>query len=268
MRAAAGVFGQLTRWNRVLPDFLIVGTQRGGTTSLFKALVQHPLVEGPTFRKGVHYFDVNHHRGPAFYRGHFPTRKSALPPVQVCESSPYYMFHPLAPERIARELPDTKILVALRDPVERAYSAYVHERARGFETETFERALELEPERLAGVEERLAADPCAYSHSHQHHAYLSRGQYVDQLERLEKHVGRDRIHVVESESFFRQPEENFEVIAGFLDLPQHSGIRFERHNARPRSSMDPALRDRLRAHFTPYDERLAQWWGRMPGWRR
>ncbi|GAB3207530.1 sulfotransferase family protein [Marinactinospora thermotolerans] len=266
-RSASGLFGQATRSMRVLPTFLIVGAQRCGTTSLFKALLQHPDVLGPTLRKGVHYFDTGYDRGSAWYRGHFPTRSRARD-RQVGESSPYYMFHPLAAERIARGLPGIKVIVALRDPVERAYSAHVHESARGFETEPFERALELEEERLRGEEERLRAEPWAYSHSHQHHGYLARGRYADQLARLEKHLGRGRMHVVDSEEFFERPEETFARIEDFLGLPHHSDIRFERHNARPRAGMDPVLRARLTEYFEPHDERLAHWWGRTPSWRR
>ena len=91
------------------------------------------------------------------------------------------MFHPLAADRIAADLPGVRLLVLVRDPVERAYSAHAHERARGFETEPFERALELEPARLAGEAERIAAEPGYLSASHQHHAYRARGRYVEQL---------------------------------------------------------------------------------------
>nr|WP_246334639.1 sulfotransferase domain-containing protein [Spinactinospora alkalitolerans] len=273
--STASALGQITRELRTLPTFLIVGTQRGGTTSLFKALVQHPHVMGPTLRKGVHYFDTQYGRGADWYRGNFPLRRPVRPrgsrrtaAPQVGESSPYYMFHPLAAERIARDLPDVKVIVALRDPVERAYSAHVHERARGFESEPFEAALDLEQERLAGEERRLCADPGSSSHSHQHHAYLARGHYVDQLQRLEKHLGRERVHIVESEAFFTDPESVFREVEEFIGVPHHPGIRFEQHNARPRIGMDPALRARLTEHFAPYDERLAQWWGRTPAWRR
>ncbi|RCV56025.1 sulfotransferase domain-containing protein [Marinitenerispora sediminis] len=272
-RRGADAFSQRTRGLRALPTFLIAGAQRCGTTSLFKALTQHPAVLGPVLRKGVHYFDVAHHRGLDWYRGHFPLRartrpRRGRPRVQVGESSPYYLFHPLAAERIARELPGVRIIVALRDPVQRAYSAHEHERARGFETEPFEHALRLEEERLAGTEERLRTDPAALSHSHRHHGYLARGRYAEQLERLEKHLGRDRMLVVDSAEFFADPEPVFAEIEAFLGLPHRSGVRFERHNARPRADMDPALRARLEEYFAPHDERLAAWWGRTPSWRR
>lgn len=293
-RSAADRLGQATAAWRTLPTFLIVGAQRCGTTSLFKALMQHPRVRGPVLRKGVHYFDLAHARGLDWYRGHFPLRRpghgpggdfghgsghdldrdatdgpgNGGPAVQIGESSPYYLFHPLGAQRIARDLPGVRVLVALRDPVERAYSAHAHELARGFETAPFERALELEPERLAGAEERLTADPTARCHAHQHHAYLTRGRYVDQLERLAAHLGRERIHVVESETFFARPEETFAAVERFLGLPHHDGIRFERHNARPRAHLDASLRARLAESFEPYDARLAAWLGRTPAWRR
>src|SRR5207244_6944401 len=104
------------------------------------------------------------------------------------------MFHPLAAKRISRDLPGVKLLVLVRDPVERAYSAYAHELARGYETEPFERALELEDQRLAGEEERIISQPGYVSLSHQHQAYLARGRYAAQLERLEKLFGSDRLH--------------------------------------------------------------------------
>ena len=91
------------------------------------------------------------------------------------------MFHPRVPGRIAGSLPAVKVIVLVRDPVERAYSAHAHELARGFETKTFEKALELEEGRLRGEVDHLMADPRYHSNSHQHHAYRLRGQYIEQL---------------------------------------------------------------------------------------
>jgi len=178
------------------------------------------------------------------------------------------MFHPLAAERIAHDLPDTKLIVLLRDPVERAISAFTHETARGFETESFERALELEPARIAGERDKMLADP-GYDSAHlQHNAYLTRGQYIEQLERLEGLVGRERLHVVDSHDFFTNPAPVYAAVCAFLGLPEFDGAVFDQHNARPRSPMPGDLAARLDEHFRPYDERLAQWWGQVPGWRR
>ncbi|GAA4224932.1 sulfotransferase [Actinomadura meridiana] len=278
-RAATRAGGRLTSGARMLPDFLMVGTQRGGTTSLFRALAAHPAVVPPNFHKGVHYFDVNYPRGLGWYRGHFPVRalagrnagtgqdgNTARP--QAFESAGYYMHHPLAPERIARDLPGVKLIVLLRDPVIRAYSAHKHELARGFETEEFERALDLEPERIAGEIEKIRADPAYVSHSHRHHSYLDRGQYADQIEHLFELFGRDRVLVRYAEDFFSEPEPCYDSILEFLGLPQWRPPSFERHNARPGSPLPDHLLRRLSEHYAPWDDKLAALLGAEPAWRR
>ncbi len=266
--------GRATASARMQPTFLIVGAQRCGTTSMFKTLRQHPAVLAPSLQKGIHYFDKNYERGMPWYRSHFPLRAWAarvegrvgVVPI-TGESSPYYMFHPLAADRIAADLPGVRLIVLVRDPVERAFSAYTHEKARGFETVPFERALELEPDRIAGEAEKMRADPSYDSFHLQHNAYLTRSQYVEQLDRLAALFGRDRVHVVDSQEFFERPAGAYANVLEFLGLPEFDEAVFEQHNARPRSPMDPVLAASLDEHFRPYDERLEAWLGRRPGWR-
>jgi hypothetical protein len=274
VRRVSDAMGQVTKERRVLPDFLIVGAQRCGTTTLFRTLVQHPAVLPPTLRKGVHYFDLAYDNELSWYRGRFPTlaqrdecSQQAGRRALVGESSPYYMWHPFAPARIAHDLPDIRVLVALRDPVERAYSAHAHELARGYETQPFEVALELEAQRLTGAQQALEASRGARHFAHQHQAYVTRGQYIDQLERLESELGRDRMLVIDAQDFWTEPEEQWADVLDFLGLPPVD-VTFERHNARRRAAMDDALRARLEDQFLPFDERLAAWWGRAPSWRR
>src|SRR6185312_12380136 len=174
-------------------------------------------------------------------------------PALTFESSPYYMFHPCAADRIARDLPEVKLLVLVRDPVERAYSAY---------------ALELEPERLRGETERMAHEPSYLSHAHQHQAYLARGRYCEQLERLERVFGAERIHVIDSGDFFTKPEPEYDAVLDFLGMRGHGYPDFERHNARPRAEMSPALRAELTSYFEPFDQQLTRWLGKVPSWRR
>ncbi len=274
VRATARTTGRLTASARMTPSFLIVGAQRCGTTSMYKTLSQHPMVLPAVLHKGAHYFDTGYRHGPAWYRGHFPlqvTARRAAPapgrrPV-TGESSPYYLFHPLAGQRIAADLPGVRLLVLLRDPVERAYSAHTHETARGFETEPFERALELEPIRLAGEEAKLIADPAYRSHSHQHHAYVTRGRYADQLRRLEALFGRDRIHVLDSQRFFTDPEPVFAEVVDFLGIGAAGGIVFDQHNARPRAPMPDSVRAKLEDQLADSDAELETWLGAPPSWR-
>jgi hypothetical protein len=277
VHAGSRSYGRLTAGGRLLPSFLICGGQRCGTTSLYRALAQHPAVMKAVLHKGVHYFDIGYHRGFRWYRGHFPTRDRAARrsarlggiPVVTFESSPYYMYHPLAAGRIAHDLPGVRLVVLVRDPVERAYSQHAHEVARGFEAEPdFGRALALEPARLRGQTERLRTDPAYYSFSHQHHAYRSRGEYAHHLERLAALVGRHRLHVVQSEEFFANPEPVFDRLLNFLELPHLGYPVFERHNARPRSApMDPGVRRDLAAYYEPHDDKLTGWLGRDLAWR-
>ena len=257
------------------PDFLIVGGQRCGTTSLFRYLATHPAVVPPLFQKGIHFFDLHYGRGLRWYRGQFPVRSiadrrvaSASPRAVTGEASPYYVFHPLAAERIARDLPAVKLVVLLRDPVERAFSAHKQESGRGFETEPFERALDLEESRLEGELERIQADPTYVSFSHQHHAYLARGRYAEQLERLFDLFGRERVLVLESAVLAATPEPVWERVLGFLGLPPCRPPAFERHNARPSAPLSDRLQSRLEAYFEPHDARLAALLGEVPTWRR
>ena len=257
---------------RAVPDVLIAGASRSGTTSLHRALLTHPSMVPPILTKGVHYFDVEYARGPAWYRTHFPLRATVArrpgTPL-VFESSGYYMYHPEAPRRIAETLAGVRIVVMLRDPVERAYSAFKHEHARGFEpVEVFEDALALEPERLTGEVERIRADVAYVSRAHRHQSYVHRGQYAEQLEVLFGLFGRDRVHVLFSEDFFATPAAEYERLLGFLGLPVVHPAAYEQFNARRGSALAPATRAALEAHFAPHDAALAALTGRTPPWPR
>jgi hypothetical protein len=267
-RQLAHRVGELTADRRPLPDFLVVGGQRCGTTSLFRALMAHPQIQRANLHKGVNYFDINYDRGERWYRAHFPVRRPG-DDVRVFDASGYYMFHPLAAERIARDMPDVKVIAMVRAPEERAFSAYKHELARGFEWErSFARALELEDRRLAGEVERIRSEPGYYSFNHRHHAYRRRGEYARLLAPFVEGLGRDRVLVVESERFFARPEDCYRTITEFLDVSPFMPSTFERYNARPSAGMDPDVRRRLQAHFESRDDDLAALLGRDPVWRR
>lgn len=261
---------------RMVPDVLIAGASRCGTTSLHRALLTHPGMIPPILHKGIHYFDVAYGRGPTWYRSHFPLRATAarrtagVPGAPVCfESSGYYMFHPEAPRRIAETLPGVRLIVMLRDPVERAFSAWKHEHARGFDPVTaFEQALEREPERLEGEVDKIRSDVDYISRAHRHQAYVTRGQYVEQLQVLHDLFGRDRVHVMFSEDFFATPEPEYERLLEFLRLPVVHAPAYEQHNARRSKAMADSTREALNRHFEPYDTALAELLGRVPPWRR
>jgi len=259
----------------MLPDFLICGAQRCGTTSLYRAVAKHPDVAPPLFHKGVHYFDTASRfaRGTGWYQGHFPLRvladrRASSGRAVTGEASPYYLFHPLAGARIAQVLPEARLIVLLRDPVERAFSAHKQETGRGFETATFEQALALEDERLAGEEERLRADPAYQSFHHQHHAYRRRGRYAVQLDALCATVGRERVLVVETDELFAPGSDAWDQTLRHIGISAWDPGVVPRANARPSRPIPDAARRELEAHFEPYDARLAAYLGREPSWRR
>jgi hypothetical protein len=270
---AAAVLAMPTSGRRPLPDFLIVGAQRCGTTSLHHYLLQHPAVVGPRWSKGVHWFDTDYAHRDAWYRAHFPTaarrerigRRAGTRAV-VGESSPYYLFHPYGAARMAAELPDTKFIALLRDPVERARSHHEHEVARGFETLPFEEALDREDERLAGAQAALAPRGGLH-HSHQHHAYVARGRYAEQLARLFDAVGRDRVLVVFTAELDRDTQGTVATVHRFLGLPVREVVTGRRWNVRRKPAIDPATLDRLRATFAPHDVALRDLLGRDLPWR-
>ncbi|HET6876615.1 MAG TPA: sulfotransferase [Jatrophihabitans sp.] len=260
------------RW-RMQPSFVVIGGQRCGTTTIFKTLAAHPQVVRPPVDKGTDYYTLHYAKGPSWYRSRFPLAGAAAwrrtrhgGPVAF-EACTYYMFHPLAVERLARDLPDVKLVAMLRNPVERAFSAYKHEFARGFETEPdFRRALELEDERLAGELERLA-DPRYESFAHRHHSYRRRGQFAEQLRRVFEHFPREQVHIMDSEAFFADPAKQFQALVEFLDLTPWQPPTFVQYNARPSASMPADARAYLTEHYRPWDDELADLLGRQPAWR-
>jgi hypothetical protein len=139
------------------------------------------------------------------------------------DATPYYLAHPLAPQRAAQLLPNAKLAAVLRNPVSRAFSHYNHEVRFGYETLSFAEAIEKEPERLTGDEERLRADPEFYSFNHHHYSYTRRGLYLDQLRRWVQHFPRSRLLVLESERFFRDPAATTAAVHEFLGLRRFGG---------------------------------------------
>lgn len=266
-------FGEATsRW-RMLPQWLVVGAQRCGTSSLYEYLVRHPQVCRAA-KEEIHYFDNNYHRGVNWYRGHFALADGtpatdASPSHKVTgEASPYYMAHPLAVERIASDLPGVKILVVLRNPADRAYSHHYHECRMGCETLSFEEALDREAERLAGEAERIRSDPTYYSFAHQNFSYVTRGYYADQVERIFRLFPRRDVLVLCSERMLRETAAVYAEVLSFLGLPAYPVSHFPRHSAGRYAPMNPATRARLQALFASSNERLFKLLGVDWGWNR
>ena len=247
---------------RPLPDYLVVGAKRCGTTSLQNYLLAHPGV-APLFPaaqhiKGVHYFDRNAARPVSWYRSFFPLSVPGRTRRVCGEASPYYFIHPRAAERAARVVPKAKIIVLLRDPAQRALSQYRDEVRNGQEPLPFAAAVASEPARLAPELERMARDQHYYSFVHEHLCYLTWGRYAEHLSRWLAVFPREQVLVLRSEDLFERPTDLYNEVTDFLDLPVHRPGSFRRYNATPEVEPDARAVRELQAYYAPHNAALVE----------
>lgn len=272
---------------RLLPDFIIIGTQRGGTTSLYYYLTEHPGI-ARALMKEVHFFDDHFQEGLNWYRAQFPSSLHKYYIEQVRkehfitgESSPYYLFYPHAPRRISEVVPDAKLIVLLRNPVDRAYSHHWLVTLEGKETLSFTEAIEREAERLAGENEKILADEQYASFNHRHFSYLARGIYVDQLQHWMQYYSREQFLILKSEDLYKDTATTFKQALDFLgvdDVEQSNGHREFKQYREPTKKgytneekpprMDPKIREYLINYFKPHNARLYELLGQDFGWDR
>lgn len=257
-------FGRATARYRPLPDFLVIGAQKAGTTALYAYLRWHPAVTGPSWKE-VSFFDRHWWRGEPWYRGQFPLRSAGQ---LVGEASPSYLFHPLAPERARAVVPRARLVAVLRDPVDRAYSQYQHEVALGREPLSFEEALAAEEERTRGEVERLTADPRAFSRAWWDHTYAARGLYAEQLEHWLAAFPREQLLVVTTDELGGRPAETYASILAFLGAAPHELDTYPRVFDRDYEPMRQETRRALAEWFAGPNRRLEVLLGRELGWTR
>jgi hypothetical protein len=271
---------------RPLPELVVIGVKRGGTTSLFRDLERHPamcpLVPSAARlplrenMKGVHHFDSDMRHSLRWYRSHFaasPTRSARARRVGAsftAEASPYYFFHPLAARRAADALPDTTFVVMLRDPVERTISHWAEQTRNGVETLSLRDALDAEPARVGDDRRRLADGTLLVSHADEQQSYAAQSEYADSLERWAAAVGDDRLVVVFSEDYYADPRATVDRVTAAVGIgPLPPGATSERRNAAPRpGTIDADLDAELTERFRPDVERIAEHLGGRPPWPR
>ena len=237
------------RWRR-LPDAMVIGAQRAGTSSLYRYLAAHPEVSA-SFRKEVEYFSRYVHLGERWYRAHFDLEVGRR--RLMFEASPDYLFHPLAARRARALVPDAKLVVLLRDPVARAASHHRHMVRLGYETLDLDAALDAEPGRCGPDLSRLAVDPGHDPKALLRFSYVARGRYAEQLRRWFDHFPRDQFLVIRSEDLFDDPARSFATIVEFFGLPFWQPPSF-RNASRPpggpgADEMGPGTEARLRETF-------------------
>lgn len=232
-----------------LPQFLGLGVQKGGTTTLQRLLEQHPQAWLPP-TKELHFFSLHYARGAQWYSDCFVD----VNVNQRCgEITPYYIFHPQAPQRIAELLPDARLIVLLRDPVERCLSQYFHSQRLGLENLPLEAALEAEANRLFGAEQTLEA-PSGRHQSHQEHSYCARSRYEEQLARYEQRFDSQQMLVLRSEDLFKNGSHVWARVQSFLQLdavPFPDGVAPANVGSGEASEVPIKVFERLREELEP-----------------
>jgi Sulfotransferase domain len=265
LRNGVWAYGWVTSPCRPLPDFLVLGAQKAGTTALYEYLRRHPQITGPSWKE-VSFFDRHWARGESWYRGNFPNLARTRGKL-VSEASPSYVFHPLAPQRVQEVVPEARLIVLVRNPVDRALSQYNHEVALGREPLPFEEALDAEEERLRGEQERMAADPRYFSREWWSHTYKARGRYAEQLQRWLAVFLREQLLVLPTDDLGSDPAQAHAQVLEFLGASPQRLDSYPRVYEREYEPMKPETRERLAAEFEEPNRRLYELLGRDLGWR-
>jgi len=232
-----------------LPDYIIIGTQKGGTTSLQKYLTEHPDISKP-IKKEVHYFDNNYNFKLKWYKKHFPTFKKI-----VGEASPYYIYHPLVPKRIKKNIPNVKIIILLRNPVDRAFSHYKMQYNKGLEKRTFKDAISNEKKELK--DEIKKVEEGLYSFKHQNYSYIDRGKYYNQLINWLQYFDKKDILIIKSEDFYNNTQKEVSRIFNFLNLKDYKVNAEKKHNVgKYNIKLDEKIKRDLNKLYQPYNEKL------------
>ena len=250
---------------QALPDFLVIGAMKAGTTTLFAALTQHPHVIRSS-RREIHFFGSRFNRGETWYRRHFPTglelrRYRAI----TGEGSTSYLAHPHAAERMHGVVPKIRLIALLRDPVDRAISNYFHEKRTGRETLPIVEAFAAEADRLRRAAEEPGQRPLGRL------GYRKRGLYAEQLERYVQHFPREQLLVLRAESLFESPRETIDQVCRFLALDSALGnfdyIPKNIGGYKP-SLVPPSLSVELARFYAAPNTKLYELVGQDWGWKQ
>lgn len=260
---------------RMLPDLVILGAAKSGTTTLHAYLVQSPHISW-ALRKETFFFTRTYHWGLSWYRAFFELQsvrrraeRAGRGPLLCGEGTPDYLLHPHAPKRLKATIPNAKLIVILRNPVDRAYSLYKHQVQRVNEPLTFAEAVDAEADRLDGELERMLADERYHSIHRQDHSYLARGCYMDQLDGWLALFPREQFLILLMDDLAREPERTIRQLTDFLEIPplDNEGVK-KANESIVIEPMEKEVRARLTEYFRPHNARLEEFLGRPLDWDR
>ena len=256
------VYG-LTSPLRVLPDFIVIGAVRSGTTSLYHYLGQHPIIVKSAYDE-LGYFDSNYELGLNWYKSLFPSvfqkRKieKRFGKFMTYEVTPFYIYNEKVPRRIHKILPDIKLIVILRNPVDRAYSNYF----LGNQKEKFEDVIKKERETIEKIDRSNKEEYYKFVHT----SMLARGFYAEQLEKWYKVFHKEQILIIKSEELATETNKILNDIFHFLGLEKYNIQDSSKKNKINYEPMKKETRKDLIEFFKPYNKILYSLVERDFGW--
>lgn len=245
------------------PDFLIIGSQKCGTTSLFSYLKKHPLIL-TSQKKELHFFNDNYEKGVDWYKAQFPNKLNDQ--ILIGEATPGYLYCPYTPERVAKLLPNAKLIVLLRNPVDRAWSHYKHYKRKSMDKQlNFEQAINYEIEEVKNKKSKKLKSS-KYKGSYYRSSYVKRGIYVNQLKHWMIFFPKKQFIILKSEDFFADPDKVLSEVLAFLELPECHNKNYKIHNKGTSEKIDPTTRMQLVNFFRPYNTELEEFLGVKFDW--
>ncbi len=226
----------------MLPNFLIIGAARSGTSTLYRYLQSHRQIYlRPNKRPEPHFFfkESEYVKGLGYYEETWFPKEGSW--QAVGEASTSYLFGPAVPARVAEALPGVRLIALLRNPIDRAFSNYWHSVRSGFETLDFATAIERETERTNAIEGTALAELKPYS-------YIARGFYYGQISNYLRFFAREQITLATFEELCERPALLLKDVYRHLrvaeELPRRMDI-IENRSVPEGTVLDPSLRRRL-----------------------
>lgn len=252
------LFRKYTASLRSGPDYLIMGAQKAGTTSLDFYLSQHPDVY-TTDPKELHYFHLEINRPLSEYTMYFPLKlKRILKPNLIAgEATPDYMAYPQIAKELKSLYPNIKLIFLLKEPVSRSFSHYKHNLMMKREWLSFEDAIEIESKRvnLDYIDIRETRKDAIKNYSN--YSYLDKSKYAKQLEPFIELFPQNQILILQSEEFFKNTDEVYKQVCEFLGIKNIQLLNKEPKNQSPISQkISEETKEKLNSYFQPYNEEL------------
>ncbi len=254
---------------RTYPDFIIIGSGRAGTTSLYSYLIQHPnIMTSFSHREqkvaDLHFFEYMISSSTNWYRSHFPTNISkkllqlrTKDSVISGEFTSTYMYHPSVPKRIFDLIPNIKLIVILRNPVDKVYSAFSQQFQFKEFTTSFEEYIESELKRIKIIENK--PDLKTFNEDFESIAVpniLRHGIYHTYLKNWLDIFPKKQIYVLDSKDLHDNTQETLDNIFKFLEIQPVNISDTSKINVGNYSKMDKLTRRKLLDFFTPFNDKL------------